>query len=91
MSKKIYWILILAGALSIVFISALANRISGNVSVDILLNNFYSFIRNNLWQSLAVTSLLLGVWFSLVRRRIFISLFLLVFSFFSSFVFPGIF
>ena len=91
MNKKTYiWAVVLA-ALPVVLISIVARHLSGNISANTALNAFYAFIRDNLWQSIAVIALLLGIWFSLVRRRLFLSVFLLGLAFLSSFVLPNIF
>ena len=90
--KSLAWALITAGVL-VIIISSIARHFSEaeGMPLSATLDQIYIFMRNHFWEGLATLSLLLGVWFSVIRRRILVSLFFLIFAFLCSFVLPVVF
>ena len=89
--KSLTWALIAAGVL-VIIVSSIAKHFSeGMPLLSNILDQIYIFMRNHFWEALATLSLLLGVWFSVIRRRILVSLFFLIFAFLCSFAFPIVF
>ena len=90
MPKKTVVIIFLA-AFPVAIISFLAKKGAASISTGLIFDQVYLFFRTRIWESISVVSLGSGIWFSFVRRRVFLSLILLVICFLSSFVFPAIF
>ena len=90
MPKKTVVIIFLA-AFPVAIISFLAKKGAASISTGLIFDQVYLFFRTRIWESISVVSLGSGIWFSFVRRRVFLSLILLVICFLSSFVFPVIF
>ena len=90
MPKKTVVIIFLA-AFPVAIISFLAKKGAASISIGLIFDQVYLFFRTRIWESISVVSLGSGIWFSFVRRRVFLSLILLVICFLSSFVFPVIF
>jgi len=88
MIKKNLLILGFFTGIIIFWISHFADRFSRNISVNQFMDSVFEFFRLHCWESMAVSSLILGMWFSLVRRRVLISIFFLLVAFLCSFVLP---
>jgi len=84
-------IIIIFAALPVAVISFLAKKGAASISTGLIFDQVYLFFRTHFWESIFVVSLVTGIWFSFVRRRVLLSLILLVICFLSSFVFPVIF
>jgi len=76
------------GAILIVLVSTATSRGLSFYVVNTGLDESYWFTKRHLWELYAITSLFLGIWFSVARRRILLSVIFLVLAFLSAFVFP---
>jgi len=87
-NKKSIFLLVIVGV-TIFIVSSIAKKISTDgIVINNMLDYTFIFLRNHLWETISVSSMALGIWFSIVRRRIIISILFLLTAFLSSFVFP---
>ena len=87
-NKKSISLLVIVGV-TIFIVSSIAKKISTEgIVINNLLDYVFTFLKNHLWETISIGSMVLGIWFSIVRRRVIISILFLLAAFLSSFVFP---
>ncbi len=89
-NKKSISLLVIVGVI-IFIVSNVAKKITTDgIVINNLLDCIFVFLRHHLWETISIGSMFLGIWFSIVKRRIIISILFLLVAFLSSFVFPSI-
>jgi len=87
-NKKSISLLVIVGV-TIFIVSSIAKKISTEgIVINNLLDYVFAFLKYHLWETISIGSMALGIWFSIVRRRVIISILFLLVAFLSSFVFP---
>lgn len=87
-NKRSISLLVIVGV-TIFIVSSIAKKASTEgIVINNLLDYIFIFLKNHLWETISVSSMALGIWFSIVRRRVIISILFLLVAFLSSFVFP---
>ena len=81
-------VFLVIGCVTVAVIAEIARRISSGSASGSVIDLCYNYIQRHVWEFLATLSLCLGIWFSLVRRRIYVSLVLMLICFLCAFVFP---
>ena len=77
------------GSVLVVLAVVAAKRGMSLEEVNATLDRVYAFVRLHVWEVASLASLGAGIWFSVARRRICLSVLCLVLAFLFSFVFPN--
>ena len=91
-SERKSWGLVMAflvGGCLVILAILLAKKGVSEKTISEVLDRIYIFGQQHVWEFLAVSSLSTGIWFSVVRRRIMLSILCLVLAFLFSFVLPN--
>lgn len=81
----------LVGGCLVIMVVILAKRGVSEGTINEVLDKIYAFGEEHVWEISGVSSLVTGIWFSIARRRIVLSVFCLALAFLFSFVLPNLF